>query len=227
MAVECRRGQAPSQAEADALQRAICDALLELRHEEVPWNEATFTFPTIAGTDEYGAESAPGAGDGYPSTILRIDSLVYPQSGVLDPLVRIPWEEIVWLKTTDSITGYPTRWAWQSRKIILFPTPNAAVTMRGRGAIDVGLPTYSYDPTGSTWSFFKPNGDPMDDAYTSDWFVEGEGLLRQWAKGRFYLDYLHDDEAAKRAMALARGALGSVKRQLANIQGEPQRTPRW
>jgi hypothetical protein len=52
MAVECRRGQAPSQAEADALQRAICDALLELRHEEVPWNEATFTFPTIAGTDE-------------------------------------------------------------------------------------------------------------------------------------------------------------------------------
>ena len=75
-----------------------------------------------------------------------------------------------------SYKGYPERWTWYAKEILLEPTPNSAYTVRLDYTKDIGIPVDSYDS--SNWSFTdSTDGTTISDGWTNDWLSEALDLV--------------------------------------------------
>lgn len=208
------------QTKQDAIWLAIITAIQSETQRQFRFNGVEFTFPTIASTEEYGVETSSGAGDGYPTTLIRIDTLALQDDTLIFTLEHrpIPW---VVARKGDTVTeSQPDSWAWNADKIVLSPVPDKVYTVIGRGLQDIGTPTYSYNTSTDAWAFLDPDGVAMTDSYTSKWFTDGEDLIRYKAAIELHQTWTRDSEAGAALVPLYSAAKNRLLKESDDLTGE-------
>ncbi len=171
-------------ADPDIVKRAICEAIKKYANHNFWFNQGTYDFATTDGTFAYGVETSSGTADGYPSDMLKAIKLSLKVSNSWYDINLISIDEFRDKFVSSDFKGFPVKWAWFNKEIILYPTPNGAYTVRLDYNKDIGTPAASY--AGTTWTFTDSvTGAAMADETTSDWFTEGFDLIT--ARGMYYM----------------------------------------
>lgn len=211
--------------------KAIVSAIRHYRYHRFWFNESTFTMDTADGTAEYSAVSSGTAG--YPDDLVRVDTMRLLHNNSLYPLCKVGIDELRDLQTSDTFEASPKVWAWHHEKIILWPTPDQAYTVRAEyikeldgddGGDTRGPIIAKYES--SAWTFEDSDGNTITDAYTNAWFDEAEEMIRSRAKALVYSEVLHNIPAASQCLALAENAYRNLKSQHDHLQ-MPESTTPW
>lgn len=159
-------------------QSAILDAIDHYAHDRFWFNYTrTKTFLTVADRQAYGANDLaeiPGA--------IQFDLLFLRDSMTGNELSWVDAGEAEWLVSgINSAPGRPTNYTFIDGQILLWPTPNAAYTIR---------PHMHFR--------FPALAVPTD---CNPWLNEAEQLIRAHAKMLLYANVLEDDQGAARMQA--------------------------
>ena len=158
------------------MKRALSEAIKRYANQRFWFNEETYDFNTTSGDFDYGVESSSGAADGYPSDMLKVIKLSMKVSNTWYELANISIDYFRDLFTSTSFKGFPEKWVWYGKEILVHPTPNGAYSVRLDYIKDIGTPSASY--SSGSWTFTDSlTGAAMADATTSDWFTEGFDLI--------------------------------------------------
>lgn len=186
----------------DRIKRMIARSLRELKFEPFYFNEATYDFATVTGTDEYGEESSAGAADGYPADFLKMRELTLIVSSYsYGPVDIVPLRR--WRKNNVSSgwQGYPDQATWEREKIILWPSPNGVYTITLDYTKDLGIPVATYTDSTDTWAYTdSQTGSAMTASDTNAWYTNGQRLVAELAKYHLYSKVWKDREEASAAM---------------------------
>jgi hypothetical protein len=145
--------------------------------------ETQTTFPLVVGQQSY------GTADSVPSTLLEIIKLKVTVSGTYYDVTPKPFDYIEERNKTN-IQDIPEYYAYFQSKIYFYPLPNSAYT--------------------ATLSYFENYADITTDAGTKDFTTNAVELITQRAKKSVLLNYVKDDEDAKRAELLESAAFNAL-----------------
>jgi hypothetical protein len=174
----------------DEIANAINDAIEAYSHMQFFFNETrAFTFTTTADTSRY---TSTDSGWANLAKILKIDFVMITLNGQafgLEP--RFPeWFEHN-LVTSSNTPGY---YGWYAETLVLYPTPNDALSLR------IGC--------------IQKVAAPASDGETlNPWMTKAERLIRNRAKAELYahVDDIMDDKKAQKFMTLADEALEKLE----------------
>lgn len=183
------------------LQEATIRWLSELSNQRTLMMEDTFTFSTIAGTQEYDSSVAAG----FPPDAMEIDTL-FVQTGsgtsitneeVPGPLtireIRFGWDAAAQNTTLEG-------WCWHNQKLFLVPVPGSVLTVKGDYFKDATRDT-------ATGSLITTSST----THTNPWFSRGEQALLNAVLYDYYLGIAKDAEAAQMSQGLFTSALSVLK----------------
>jgi hypothetical protein len=160
----------------DIVKRALSEAIKRYANHNFWFNQGTYDFSTADGTYAYGTETTAGAADGYPSDMLKPIKLTLQVSSAWYDINTVSIDYFRDKFIDSSYKGFPEKWCWFNKEILLFPTPNGVYTVKIDYCKDIGIPAASY--ASSTWTFTDSvTGAAMADATTSGWFTEGFDLI--------------------------------------------------
>jgi len=168
------------------IERAISEAI-EFHQKRRYWFNETkdLTFPTVSGQGTYDYED-----DTLIPFLYDLDALFVEFSGNNQELRRImpdEWEVL----TSTATTGQPYLYSYINKKIMMYPTPNAAWTVRVFGHVKISAPS--------------------DDTTTGNfWMNDAEAMVRHRAKGILWRDVIYDAEKAAMAFAAEEEAVRSA-----------------
>ena len=207
----------------DRIKRAICHAVDDEQYRDFYFNEATYDFATVAGTNEYEEESSAGAADGYPADFLKLrEATLIVSSYSYGPVDVVPLRR--WRKNNVSSgwQGYPDQVTWDREKLIFWPSPNGVYTITIDYTKNIGTPIANYVQSGGFfWSFTNSlDGTTMVDFSTNAWFVEGADLINEAAKEYLYAHVWKDLQEAN----VARTSKEGIRKRLIR-EGRASQTP--
>jgi hypothetical protein len=156
------------------ISRALAEAIGRYNTTRFWFNTTSADVPTVAGTYEYGQETSDGALDGYPTDMLKPVKLTMRVSSTWYDITTISIDEFRDKFLESSYRGFPEKWCWFAKNIMLYPTPNGVYAVKIDYIQDIGTPVASWD--GSVWSY-SVAGVAIDDTYTNNWFTEGMDLI--------------------------------------------------
>jgi len=158
------------------IKNAIQSAIAYYEITPLYFNQKQATFNTIASREYYDATDLADIPD-----IGHIRSAVVALNGIKNPLYQAEFNDIDAAQSGVMI-GFPYNYAIYSRKLRLFPIPDAAYPI--------------------TLSYVTLLPALVNDTDTNGWMVEGEAVIRQRAKRILALDILYSDEMAMRCKSL-------------------------
>lgn len=151
---------------------AISDAIAFHEVERFWFNQTrTITFDTVSSQVAYTSSD-----NQYIPYIIRLDRLFFDETGQIYDLDRYEPQDFEFISNNSTTTGRPTAYTYTDSTIRIWPTPDAAYSMRA----------YAHYKLTS----ISADGD------TNAWTTEAEELIRTAAKLRIYLDVTKDYEAA-------------------------------
>lgn len=150
---------------------AINDAIKFYGRERFWFNQSrNITFITVDGQDAYGATDQV-----LIPNLIKIDDIFFSDEKY--PLDRYSATDFEMLTGGSTANGRPCAYTYTDNQIFLYPTPNAAYTLR--------LYAHYRLPV-------------LADGDTNAWTDDAEELIRTHAKQILYLDSLEDDQGAAR-----------------------------
>lgn len=151
------------------IESAVSEAIEAYQTVRFAFNEATDTFSTAAGTEEYGTPT-------IPDDIGEIDSVRISAGGLTYDLRPTPWAWFERNSLTPTTQGRPTRWTWYAQKIRLYPVPDAIYTV--------------------TLSYLQKIPEPAASGDSNAWTTVANEMIRHSAKRRLCAIELRDPEGA-------------------------------
>lgn len=191
-----------------AIEDAIEDAIQHYQSEGFwfSWSRSV-TFSTVNARTTYTASDVAE----MPSFI-HLESVFITRSGnqvfPMEPISVGEWEQ---LSDASAVTGEPFWYAWQNETLYLYPTPNAAYTIRLHGHQGI-----HYNAAGTAYTGI---GAPDDDAEINVYMRHAFELIRAHAKQLLYAHKLHDEGAAMRMQPLIERALSALRREAQSRAG--------
>lgn len=185
----------------DVISRALAEAIDFYSAKRFWFNTGNTTMSTVDGQYAYGQENANLGVDGYPPDMAKIVKLTMLVSSTWYNLEQMSIDEFREKFMASSYKGFPERFAWFGKEILLYPTPNGVYSVNFDYIKDLGTPVAAW--SGSAWTF-SVNGTTINDAYTSDWFTEGMNLITDRAVYYIASQHLGNMELASVAMQLAK-----------------------
>lgn len=181
--------------------------LRELSQYRTRFMESTFSFATVAGTNEYDTATT-----GFPDDLSEIHSLYTLNSGgpyfphhIIEGPASI--EELRSVLGTQATGPEPMVYAYHHEKLILAPIPSTVFTIYG---------DYLKDGTLDT------NGNAITTASTTatnGWLTQGENCLFHHVLADYYATIAKDEVAATMERAMAAEALKNVLDKRGVIEG--------
>jgi hypothetical protein len=183
--------------EAVAIRRHLRDALKHYRNRRFYFSEKSATRTTVAGVYELARSAGP---NGYPADLLELDSLRVV-SGSGEVIVRkTGFHNIRELQANStSSRETPSVYAFYADKLLLYPTPGSAWTLKFDYVFDATLDT----ATGTAI-------DGSNGALTNAYFDRGAELLRSAIIMRMSLGRTEDGQLAISAKAINEAAERSL-----------------
>lgn len=150
---------------------AVNDAIKFYGRERFWFNQSrNITFITVDGQDAYGAPDQV-----LIPSLIKIDDIFFSDEKC--PLDRYSATDFEMMTGGSTANGRPCAYTYTDNQIFLYPTPNAAYTLR--------LYAHYRLPV-------------LADGDTNAWTDDAEELIRTHAKQILYLDSLEDDQGAAR-----------------------------
>lgn len=150
---------------------AVNDAIKYYGRERFWFNQSrNITFVTVNGQQAYGATE-----QALIPNLIKIDGIFFSDEKY--PLDRYSATDFEMLTGGSTANGRPYAFTYTDNQIFLYPTPNAAYTLR--------LYAHYRLPV-------------LADGDTNAWTDDAEELIRTHAKQILYLDALEDDQGAAR-----------------------------
>ncbi|WP_455476581.1 phage adaptor protein [Bartonella sp. B41] len=172
----------------DQVQKAIFSAIRFCERLPFYFNESReVTFATLKGKRRYGVEANP-----YIADATRIvDAYIHENNQIKSKLLRV---DSLFIENMDNSfnEGTPTRYAYFEQKLILYPIPDRAYSIR-----------LILDPVK------VKNIETMQE--TSIWFCEAYELIKTRAKYELYTNIIKDPQMAAAAFAMFQEQLDALK----------------
>lgn len=204
----CRRASN----DTDAIKRALCEAIEYHEREHLWFKAGRFTVLMTAEKSRYRrGEGASSTTTGVPDDLESIpqDLQLWPSGNETArvPMRALARERIERAVTTDPtdealVTGAPQSWGWYNDELLISPVPSSSTdVVAGPYERSLGTPYALY--ASSSWGFFKPSTQAMEDTYPNPaegeknaWFGEGYNLTKYRAAFVLQNSYLRDDREA-------------------------------
>ena len=164
---------------------AIQDTIKQYERTPWWWNEKTATMATVNAQEYYSSSDLSDIPD-----IVRIVSALVTENSLKRSLTPYEFSQIDDVQD-GSMTGCPEAYALFKENIRLYPIPDAVYTV-----------TLAY-----IYRLTALSADSDSNAWTTD----AEELIRQGAKRRIALNYLHTDELAARCAVMEREAFAELQ----------------
>lgn len=153
---------------------AILSAITTYQRERFYFNESrSSTFSTVAGQEFYTSADLAAI-----PNLINIDTVLFYQS----PSYRYPldvrtWDELeLWSLNPNTVSGFPSDYAYYAQQLRLYPIPSGVYTVRLSGVQ-------------------RLTPDPLSaDSDTNAWMTDGEELIRQRAKGDLLINTIRDPD---------------------------------
>lgn len=193
----------------DRIWRAIIDTMDFHKHRRLFFNETTGTITAVVGQADYTRNAwGTATATNYPYDVLVPDVLYVTESTtVFDPIPQRPAEVVYTMRNSSTAQGYPGFWAFHHDTILLDRYAHSAFTINLLYVADLGVPYYAYES--NAWAFYEPDGTSLASTYSTDWFVEGQEVLRFGAQARL-ARWQKDDKEAYRCFQWEQKALDAL-----------------
>ena len=187
IAREMKRGELTSA--GDEIRDAILSAIKHMENRRFTWNEFLDTTVTASASTAYMNFSD------FSVRPIIIDSIKVRISNRDYPLIRKGWSE---LEAIDAgqWSGYPDWYAIHSRRIRLYPIPQANYPLVMSGVRD--LTEISLSASNSA---------------TNGWMTDGEALIRMTAKAMLFRDELRAPELSGQFMMESERVMRELQRE--------------
>ena len=212
--------------EDDKYARCLESAFKYVSHENLWFNQSSYTFNLTDGTANYGQETAGGAADGYPADFLKVRHATVQLAGssTYHPLgAPVTIEDYRECHAHDDDTGYPQVYAFYGNEFLFLPTPNDAHAVTIDYTKNLGTPINAY--SGGAW-VTTVNGSAITDAYTNAWFSDGQELLVCRARFYWYTRFDRNKDESLIALADYKAELEQLRR-LSRKFVKPRPTRPW
>lgn len=185
------------------IDKAINRAIEFYEKQRFWFNENTWTFVTVAGTESYTFSTAS------TTDLLEIDQVTLTRTSTdIYPLDQITFQKLRQINTTGTTTrGAPSKFALYKSTWYLYPVPDAVYTVTIYGQ--------------------KSYAAMTADADTNDFTTDAEDLIEARARWWVYANILKDVTQATVAKASEIEALQSLQAKTANIQSTGAIRPAW
>lgn len=185
------------------IDKAINRAIEFYEKQRFWFNENTWTFVTVAGTESYTFSTAS------TTDLLEIDQVTLTRTSTdIYPLDQITFQKLRQINTTGTTTrGAPSKFALYKSTWYLYPVPDAVYTVTIYGQ--------------------KSYAAMTADADTNDFTTDAEDLIEARARWWLYANILKDVTQATVAKASEIEALQSLQAKTANIQSTGAIRPAW
>lgn len=188
------------------LRRVTLRALKELSTATFLDMEATTSFQTVAGSNEY-----DGGTPGFPVDAIEICAVWY-----LSGSSRVDLRGPAAVRRGDQQQSqYPIEWGWQNNRLQLYPVPSGTVTLY----VDFKRDALRDQKTGTLIS--ETSTDE-----TNPWFNRGEPALRASVLAEYYADARWPDGAATQThLGLRNMALATLEAEHDRKKGSGAQAP--
>lgn len=185
----------------DRVRLAVIDACTQHEADHFPFMEVRFELQTVK--DKY----LYGRSDGVPEELAYIDQDleidIGGSSSNRHPVTRKSPDYLELLREGSAYSSWPTHWTYWGEQLELWPTPDAAHTIRFRGIKKPPRPQYRWDPAAAAFKFFG--------SMVSEWFEDQqEIMIRKFAEWLILSGVERDGNSAQLAMAQYNTARASL-----------------
>lgn len=215
-----------SASEDSRIKVAIIEAIATHRATRLRWNQAWLAMTLTLNQGTYTPPTDLISLIGSRGWILR--------EGVADdrwPVDRISRDEMERLRSTLAISGVPCHFTFWDEKVEVYPpSDSSAHIFRIPYVQDVGTPTYSATTTDPpVYTFLKPDGTAMADAYTSSWFdlKAGFQMIMQYALYTLWSQVWEATAGQDTKAQLAFAEALALAEDLTSLQQLPHRVDPW
>lgn len=201
-------------AESTAIKYYIRDFLWDVRGKRFLFSEASDSFATVASQIEYEMGQ-----DDVPGNILKVDWLRSLTGSTYNVIRQVEIHEIrAQQGSTTATSNYPSIWAWYDQKIVLWPTPSTATTIK----IDYQIDSTRDELTGEEFT------EDSDTAFTNEFFKQGRSLLTSYVLMRWGLGRGRDPDLSAAQGAVYNKAMSHLLQEVGKAKwGLGQSAPNW
>lgn len=176
----------------------IAAALQWYRAKRFSFNEKSFTFSTVAGTDTYTSSTNEAI-----ARIARFDGLYVTVGTTQLPLTGPVDNDLIDQDRMGSTSSsIPSRYAFVTQSIRLDPIPSAVYTITFKGIVELNDPAQASSPT-DLRRITRATVLSIPENYTNAFFDEGYEILKAWTKGYVYTNTLRNVMEGRAMFAIA------------------------